>query len=151
MSAFSEGNVAVITGAASGIGLAAARRLAGMGLIVFMVDRSEAALAAATKEFGSNARPFVVDVTDPTDMHHLATEVADRFGPVSILMNNAGIGGGGDALSNPDGWTRVLDVNLFGVLHTRQAIQEGLRPVANVDVSDHFRRCGCAFREMVPR
>ena len=121
-----------------------------MGLIVCMVDRSEPAIITAAKEIGGNAMPLVVDVADPAAMHRLATEVAERVGPVSFLMNNAGIGGGGDALSNPDGWTRVLDVNLFGVLHTRQAIQEGLRPVANVDVS-HFRRCGCAFREMVPR
>jgi NAD(P)-dependent dehydrogenase (short-subunit alcohol dehydrogenase family) len=121
MNAFSEGNIAVITGAASGIGLAAARRLAGMGLIVCMVDRSEAALVAAANRIGSNARPFVVDVADPAAVHRLATEVADRFGPVSFLMNNAGIGGGGDALSNPDGWTRVLGVNLFGVLHGVQA------------------------------
>jgi NADP-dependent 3-hydroxy acid dehydrogenase YdfG len=121
MSALSKGNIAVVTGAASGIGLAAARRLAGMGLIVCMVDRSETALVAAAKEVGSNATPFVVDVADQAAMHRLAREVADRFGPVSFLMNNAGIGGGGDALSNPDGWTRVLDVNLFGVLHGVQA------------------------------
>jgi NADP-dependent 3-hydroxy acid dehydrogenase YdfG len=62
MSALSKGNIAVVTGAASGIGLAAARRLAGMGLIVCMVDRSETALVAAAKEVGSNATPFVVDV-----------------------------------------------------------------------------------------
>jgi NAD(P)-dependent dehydrogenase (short-subunit alcohol dehydrogenase family) len=121
MSAFSEGNIAVVTGAASGIGWAAARRLAGMGLIVCMVDRSQAALVAAAKEIGSNATPFVVDVADPAAMYRLATEVADQFGSVSVLMNNAGIGGGGDALSNPDGWTRVLDVNLFGVLYGVQA------------------------------
>jgi NAD(P)-dependent dehydrogenase (short-subunit alcohol dehydrogenase family) len=121
MSALSEGNIAVVTGAASGIGLAAARRLAGMGLIVGMVDRSQATLVATAKEIGSNATPFVVDVADPAAMHRLATEVADRLGPVSFLMNNAGIGGGGDALSNPDGWTQVLDVNVFGVLHGVQA------------------------------
>jgi NAD(P)-dependent dehydrogenase (short-subunit alcohol dehydrogenase family) len=88
-----------------------------MGLIVCMVDRSQATLVAAAKEIGSNATPFVVDVTDSVAIHRLATEVADRLGPVSFLMNNAGIGDGGDALSNPDVWTRVLDVNLFGVLH----------------------------------
>jgi NAD(P)-dependent dehydrogenase (short-subunit alcohol dehydrogenase family) len=121
MSALSEGNIAVVTGAASGIGLAAARRLVGMGLIVCMVDRSQAALAAAAKEIGSNATPLVVDISDPVAMHRVATEVANQFGPVAFLMNNAGIGGGGDALSNPDGWARVLDVNLFGVLHGVQA------------------------------
>ena len=81
MSAFSEGNITVITGAASGIGLAAARRLAGMGLIVCMVDRSQATLVATAEEIGSNATPFVVDVADAAAMHRLATEVADRFGP----------------------------------------------------------------------
>jgi len=121
MGALAAGNVAVVTGAASGIGLAAARRLAGMGLVVCMADRSEAALAAAAKEIGGNAVPLVVDVVDPDAMHRLAKEVADLAGPVSFLMNNAGVGGGGDALSNPDGWTRVLGVNLLGVLHGVQA------------------------------
>src|SRR5262245_14509900 len=121
MSALAAGNVAVVTGAASGIGLAAARRLAAMGLNVVMADRSEAALAAAAKAIGSNATPLVVDVVDPDAMQNLAKDVADRFGPVSFLMNNAGVGGGGDALSNPEGWSRVLGVNLLGVLHGVQA------------------------------
>jgi NAD(P)-dependent dehydrogenase (short-subunit alcohol dehydrogenase family) len=121
MNALTKGNIAVVTGAASGIGLAATRRLADMGLGVSMVDRSEAALIAAAKEIGGHVTPFVVDVADRNAMHKLAADIANRFGPVSVLMNNAGIGGGGDALSNPDGWTRVLDVNLFGVLHGVQA------------------------------
>jgi len=121
MGALAAGNVAVVTGAASGIGLAASRRLAGMGLVVCMADRSEAALDDAAKEIGGNAVPLVVDVVDPDAMHRLAKEVADLAGPVSFLMNNAGVGGGGDALSNPDGWTRVLGVNLLGVLHGVQA------------------------------
>src|SRR5262245_25853224 len=121
MSALSEGNIAVVTGAASGIGLAAARRLAGRGRIVCMVDRSQAAHGASANAIGSTPTPVVVHVSDPAAMHRLAAEVVDRFGPVSFLMNNAGIGGGGDALSNPDGWARVLAVNLFGVLYGVQA------------------------------
>ena len=85
MSALSEGNIAVVTGAASGIGLAAARRLVGMGLIVCMVDRSQAALAAAAKEIGSNATPLVVDTSDPVAMQRVATEVANQFGPVAFF------------------------------------------------------------------
>ena len=108
------GRSAVITGGASGIGLAAARRFAGLGMRVCIADR----------DAGPDLAGFdvsVVDVSDRAAVDAFATRVAERFGPVSVLMNNAGVGGGGDALSNPDGWTRVLGVNFFGVLHGVQA------------------------------
>src|SRR4029079_7578520 len=112
--ALAPGKVAVVTGGASGIGLAAARRFAGRGMRVCIADR----------EAGPDVAGFdvsVVDVSDRAAVDAFAARVAERFGPVSVLMNNAGVGGGGDALSNPDGWTRVLGVNFFGVLHGVQA------------------------------
>ena len=117
--ALAEGNVAVITGGASGIGLATAERLARMGLRVCLADRDEAALAAAAKSLADigEAMTHATDVSDPASVDALAKAVSARFGPVSVLMNNAGTGGGGDPLSNPKGWQRVLAVNLFGVLH----------------------------------
>ena len=112
--ALAPGKVAVVTGGASGIGLAAARRFADLGMRVCIADR----------DAGPDVAGFdvsVVDVSDRAAVDAFAARVTERFGPVSVLMNNAGVGGGGDALSNPDGWTRVLGVNFFGVLHGVQA------------------------------
>ena len=117
--ALAPGNVAVITGGASGIGLATAERLAGSGLRVCIADSDEEALSSAAARL-AEAGEIVVQTTDVSSadsVDALATAVADQLGPVSVLMNNAGVGGGGDALSNPEGWRRVLGVNLFGVLN----------------------------------
>ena len=120
--ALTTGNVAVVTGAASGIGLAAARRFAALGMRVCLVDRDEARLAEAMADFpGADSGTFVADVSDRASVATLAARITERFGAVSVLMNNAGVAGGGDALSNPDGWSRVLGVNLLGVLHGVQA------------------------------
>ena len=120
--ALGPGKVAVVTGAASGIGLAAARRFAALGMRVCLADRDDARLAeaVATVATGEHA-VFPVDVSDRAAVAALAAQVTERFGTIAVLMNNAGVAGGGDALSNPDGWERVLGVNLFGVLHGVQA------------------------------
>ncbi|MDJ0786483.1 MAG: SDR family NAD(P)-dependent oxidoreductase [Myxococcota bacterium] len=117
--AIAEGNVAVITGGASGIGLATAERLARFGLRVCIADHDEEALKAAAESLAEAGEVIVqpTDVSSAASVDELASAVAERLGPVSLLMNNAGVGGGGDALSNPEGWQRVLGVNLFGVLH----------------------------------
>src|SRR6201986_1173008 len=120
MKAMSPGNVAVVTGAASGIGLAAAKRLALAGMRVCLVDRTES-VANAAAEIGALATPFGVDVADRAAAERLSRDVRDRFGPVSVLMNNAGVGSGGDILAAPEAWDRLLGVNLFGVVHGVQA------------------------------
>jgi NAD(P)-dependent dehydrogenase (short-subunit alcohol dehydrogenase family) len=120
MKAISAGNLAVVTGAASGIGLATAKHLARAGLRVCMVDWTES-VANAAAEIGALATPFVVDVADRAAVDRLSDDVRDRFGPVSLLMNNAAVGAGGDALSAPEAWTRLLGVNLMGVLNGVQA------------------------------
>jgi NAD(P)-dependent dehydrogenase (short-subunit alcohol dehydrogenase family) len=125
--ALAAGKLAVVTGGASGIGLAAARRFSSLGMRVCIVDRSVGTLDAA-----DGIATFEADVADRDAVEQLAETIAERFGPVAVLMNNAGVGGGGDALSNPEGWGQVLGVNLLGVLHGVQsfvpAMVEGGEP-----------------------
>ena len=115
--AIAPDNAAVITGAASGIGLAAAHRLVDAGLRVCLADSDAEKLRTAQAALGARAIAVATDVSDRSSVESLARTVARELGPVSVLMNNAGVGGGGDALSNPAGWSRVLSVNLLGVLH----------------------------------
>lgn len=114
MDAISAGNVAVVTGAASGIGLAVAKRLAERGMRVCLVDKAETVMDRAAEIGG---RGFVADVANRAAVEALAVEI----GPVSVLMNNAAIGASADALSGPEVWDRLLGVNLMGVLHGVQA------------------------------
>ena len=115
------GNVAVITGAADGIGLAAAHRFAAMGLTVVLSDRDADKLILARDAVGGNAVAMTTDVSDRDAVNALALQVANDVGPVSVLMNNAGTGRGGNAYSNPDGWERVIGTNLMGVVYGVQA------------------------------
>lgn len=119
--ALSSGNVAVITGAADGIGLAAAHRLSGLGMTVVMCDLDADKLAAACNAVGGNAIAMPADVSDRAAVNALAERVFKEVGPVSVLMNNAGTGRGGNALTNPDGWDRVIGTNLMGVIYGVQA------------------------------
>src|SRR5262245_50918985 len=100
MDAIAAGNLAVVTGAAGGIGLAAARRFAMAGMRVCLLDNADTVMKAAASIEG-DATGFVADVSDRTAVDALAHEISDHFGPVSVLMNNAGIPGGADALSSP--------------------------------------------------
>ena len=119
--AFAPGHVAVVTGAADGIGLAAAHRFADLGMTVVMCDQDAEKLAAAREAIGGKTLAVPVNVSDRAAVVALAAQVADQAGPVSVLMNNAGTGRGGNALSNPDGWDRVIGTNLMGVLYGVQA------------------------------
>lgn len=118
--AITPGNLAVITGAAGGIGLATAQAFAARGMRVALVDRAGAALDAAAASI-DGALAFAADVADRAAMQALAAEIARDHGPVSVLMNNAGVGAGGDVFADPAAWDRLLGVNLFGVLNGVQA------------------------------
>ncbi|MEE4301865.1 MAG: SDR family NAD(P)-dependent oxidoreductase [Pseudomonadales bacterium] len=122
--AIEAGRVAVVTGGASGIGLATAKRLAEAGMRLVLVDRDDAARERARAELAVDEADLVLsgaDVSDFAAVEALRDEVLTRFDDVAILMNNAGVGGGGGPWEKLDGWRRVLDVNLWGVVHGMQA------------------------------
>ncbi|MCP5025515.1 MAG: SDR family NAD(P)-dependent oxidoreductase [Actinomycetia bacterium] len=117
-----EGRTAVITGGASGIGLAIAHRFARAGMNIVLADVEEPALdeaASLVAESGADVLALVTDVSDAGSMERLAAESLLRFGQVNVVCNNAGVAGG----LGPGGWVDVadwkwvLDVNLWGVVH----------------------------------
>jgi NAD(P)-dependent dehydrogenase (short-subunit alcohol dehydrogenase family) len=114
-------NLAVVTGGASGIGFAAASRFINLGMRVCLLDREGDALAQAAERLGDGAIPCPVDVADRASIEAAAATIRSDHGPVSVLMNNAGVGTGVDVLAPPDAWTQVLGVNLLGVLHGVQS------------------------------
>ena len=115
------GKVAVVTGAASGIGLAIARQLGNDGMRVMLADVEEPALAAAADSLadeGIESAATVVDVSDADSVQSLATATLDRFGSVHVVCNNAGVTGGGLSWELPmSTWNWVMGVNFFGVVH----------------------------------
>jgi NAD(P)-dependent dehydrogenase (short-subunit alcohol dehydrogenase family) len=122
--ALSANNVAVITGGASGIGLAAARAFAGLGMKICIADVEPARLKQAETNLSSIAKggadsvmAAVVDVSRPEAVTELEGAVRQRFGGTDVLMNNAGIQPGSTMFGEPDNWQRVIGVNLWGVIH----------------------------------
>ncbi len=121
--ALAPGRVAVITGAASGIGLAAAERFADLGMKVCMADWNvkelEKAVANVSRHSGrqGDILGMPTDVSKREDVERLKARVLEAFGEVSILMNNAGRGGDGGLFGPVDAWEAIIDTNLWGVIH----------------------------------
>jgi NAD(P)-dependent dehydrogenase (short-subunit alcohol dehydrogenase family) len=131
--ALTEGRTAVITGAASGIGLAAAKRFVALGMRVCLADLGGGALEAAATELASLARRGGADVLAvPTDVgsldevQRLKDRVYGAFGEVAVLMNNAGISAGGGPWDHYDGWQQVLRINLGGVINGVQVFTQAM-------------------------
>jgi NAD(P)-dependent dehydrogenase (short-subunit alcohol dehydrogenase family) len=122
--AMSPNNVAVITGGASGIGLAAAMRFARSGMKVCIADlgtdrlaEAGAKLASAAPDGAANIMAKAIDVSRIEEMSELEVAVRERFGGVDVLMNNAGIQPGSQMFGPLQDWRRILGVNLWGVIH----------------------------------
>ncbi|MFC9248904.1 SDR family NAD(P)-dependent oxidoreductase [Streptomyces sp. NPDC057136] len=122
-----EGQVAVVTGAASGIGLAMARKFAGEGLKVVLADVEEEALRKAADELiegGAQVLARITDVSERDSVEALADSAYDTFGAVHVLCNNAGVGSGAEGRMwehEPNDWKWAFAVNVWGVFHGVQA------------------------------
>ncbi|WP_118134423.1 SDR family NAD(P)-dependent oxidoreductase [Oceanicella sp. SM1341] len=117
--AIAEGNVAVVTGGASGIGLAAAQAFAAAGMRVVIADLPGAAPEQAAERLAAGGARVIGHATDVTRPQEIAglKAAADALGRVSVLMNNAGREGGGRILAPEPVWRDTLETNLWGVLH----------------------------------
>ncbi len=122
--AFSASRVAVITGGASGIGLAAARHFAGCGMKLCLVDLEPARLQAAADELrmrDADLMTVAADVGRLDEIGRVRDAVLERFGAPDVLMNNAGIQPASTAIGGELSWTRIIDVNMWGVVHGAQS------------------------------
>ena len=126
-------SVAVVTGGASGIGLAAASRFAAMDLRVCIADlggerlsQAAEALSALAPGGPSSVMAWPTDVSRAEDLQRLEAAVCERFGGTDLLMNNAGVQPGSAMFGPAKAWDRVIGVNLWGVIHGSRAFAPGM-------------------------
>src|SRR4029077_17145975 len=125
--ALSKDRVAVITGGASGIGLAAARRFAAMGMKLCLADLTQDALDRAKSELpGAAVVTVPADVSKIDEVQRLRDHAYAEFGEVAVLMNNAGTSPGGGPFDHYERWQRVLGVNLWGVINGVHAFSQAM-------------------------
>ena len=121
--ALSEGRPAVITGAASGIGLAASRAFAKLGMRVCLADLPGEKLDRAAEEVAKavggteRVRAIPTDVSKLEEVRRLKDEAYAAFGEIALVMNNAAVRSGGGPWENYEGWRRLIEVNLWGVIN----------------------------------
>ncbi|MEM9350336.1 MAG: SDR family oxidoreductase [Pseudomonadota bacterium] len=123
-------SVALVTGGASGIGLASAKEFAALGMRVVIVDWAADKLAAAKEALEAAGAADVLtastDVSDRAQIEALEAEVVEAFGGVDILMNNAGIGMSSSCAGPQEAWDATLGVNLWGPIHATQVFMPGM-------------------------
>lgn len=126
-----EGKTAVITGAASGIGLELAKQFGAQGMNLVLADVETTALdqaATALTEAGYDVLPFVLDVRNHDEIVALEAAARARFGNVHILCNNAGVGAGGPTAdpTNLEAWRWTIDIDLWGVIYGCKVFLPGM-------------------------
>lgn len=123
--------VAIVTGAAAGIGKACVARFADAGMRIVLSDIDPARLEATAEAIaasGAELMAFPADVSAPTDCDALAAVTMERWGRIDVLVANAGVQVGGSLLDMADeDWARVLDVNLNGVAYSCRAVLPAMR------------------------
>jgi NAD(P)-dependent dehydrogenase (short-subunit alcohol dehydrogenase family) len=151
-----SGKTAVVTGAASGIGLALATRFAEEGMQVVLADIEDDALVEATRtleEQGHDVHAIRTDVTQWQDVADLAQGAIGRYGTVHVVCNNAGVGGGAGTTweLTLDDWRWTVNVNLWGVIHGERAFLphllehgEEAHIVNTASLAGHFANAGMA-------
>ena len=118
-----KGKVVAITGAASGIGLACARRALAAGATVVLVDRAEDRLAELRAELGGKAHAVVVDLLDPKSVERMLPQILEQTGRLDVFHANAGSYVAGDVVEgDPDAWDRMLTLNVNAVFRTVHAV-----------------------------
>jgi 3-oxoacyl-[acyl-carrier protein] reductase len=125
MSGQFQGQVAIITGAASGLGLAIAKKLHAEGVRVVMLDLNHGALQAASQEVGENAAAFPSDITDEAQVGKCVAQIGQRFGRIDILVNSAGVTGRTNVKSHEVELTDfrwVFEVNVVGSFLTSRSV-----------------------------
>jgi NAD(P)-dependent dehydrogenase (short-subunit alcohol dehydrogenase family) len=128
------GRTAVVTGGGSGLGAVMARRLVREDVRVVLVGRRHEAVQAVATELGARARPEVCDVSDPADVEALAGRLAGE--EVSVLVNNAGVGGPVAELPDvtPQQWDEVFAINVHGTFLMCRALLPGMYERGTGDV-----------------
>jgi ribitol 2-dehydrogenase len=117
------GKVAAVTGAASGIGLACAKRLLAAGAQVFFIDRDANALEKLKPGLGAGAHTLVVDLLDAASVAQMMPQILKGAGQLDIFHANAGSYVGGELVGgNPDAWDRMLNLNINAVFRSIHAV-----------------------------
>jgi len=123
-----DGQVAMVTGAANGIGRAIVERFVAEGMQVVAVDISERDLTEATASYGERVHAAVADISDRSQVQAAVHAALFRFGQLDVLAANAGIADGEPFLEIEDkSWRRIIDVNIHGTFH---CVQEAAKVMA---------------------
>lgn len=120
-----EGQVAIVTGAASGLGLSIAKKLQVEGAQVALLDLNETALATAAREVGVGSRAFPIDLTDEDGVRSVIDQIGERFGEIDILVNSAGVTGATNIKSHEVETANlrfVFEVNFMASFFTTRAV-----------------------------
>lgn len=119
-----EGEVAIVTGGAQGIGFATAQRLIQSGATVCIFDIDQAIASDAAAKLGEKCAAFQVDITNTKNVEAACKSVASQFGKISILVNSAGIAGINTIVDEYpiDEWQRIIDINVNGMFYVNRSV-----------------------------